>query len=435
MLPRRKLIVVFFVILIGLFALSYHPAHSSINATLTFTVNSYEDLPDYAINGVCSAGQISGGPCTLRAAITEAKGNVPFEPVIVRIPPGTYTLTIPPDPNNVEEYRHGDLDITPKYPPSSPANPEHWITIEPTVAGGEVIIQTAPDFNDRILEIGNANVNIEGIVFSGAHLEMSSSQLHGGAAIINRGTLELVRTKFVNNTVSCKFGEDCTSRVTGGAIENLGKLSIVDSSFIQNSADRGSAIFTNGPYVNISYSSFLQNSTDTICNYSSVSIINSTLSGGELGIFNYGELTLRSCTMANFTQTIRNNTSKTVYVKDSIFSTQGQNNFVGNQGVWNSGGYNIFSDRSWSGNLAFGDLFNTDPKLGILGNYGGPTLTYPLQQGSPAINHRPEICWGILIPIFEDQRHFLRNDEECDTGAFEHTGVFYEPLFLPAIFR
>ncbi len=429
MLPRRKMIVIFFVISIGLFALSYYPAQTSVNATLTFTVNSNVDLPDFATNGVCSVGHETNGLCTLRAAITEARGNAHEQPVTVRIPPGTYTLTIPPDPDIAEDYRHGDLDIN----PNSPTN--HLITIESTVVGGEVIIQTAPDFHDRILEIRNANVSIEGVVFSGAHLEVSPAQF-GGAAINNHGTLKLVGTKFVNNSVSCKPGEDCKGYVYGGAIENFGTLSIFDSSFVQNSTDRGgSAIFTNGPSVNISYSSFLQNSTLTIVNYSSFSIVNSTLSGGESGILNYEELFLRSCTMANFNETIRNYSGKTVYARDSIFSTQGQYNFNGSQGVWNSGGYNIFNDGSWPGDYSTGDLSNTDPKLGMLGNYGGPTLTHPLQPGSPAIDHRPGNCGSVFLPLFEDQRHFPRNDGKCDTGAFEHTGVFFVPLFLPAIFR
>lgn len=419
MLQRRKLTVVLLVVLIGLFALSYHPAHTSVNGTLTFTVNNFQDLPDFAINGVCSAGQVSGGPCTLRAAITEAKGNAHSQPVTVRIPPGTYTLTIPPDPDNVEDYRHGDLDIY-------PVNSNHLITIVPTVPGGEVIIQTAPDFNDRILEIGDANVYIEGIVFSGAHLEVSPPQ-DGGGAIVNRGALELVETKFENNTVSCKPGEDCTSSVIGGAIMNSGTLSIVDSSFIQNSAERGSAIFTNGPSVNISYSSFVENLSSTILNYSTLSILNSTLSGGQNGIQNYQDLSLFSSTLANFSITISNAPDQTVYARDSIFVTESYIIFDDFGGTWNSGGYNIFSDESWPGNLAAGDLESTDPKLGILGNYGGPTLTYPLQQGSPAINHRPGNCGRILIPLFEDQRHFPRNDGKCDTGAFE-LGHTYLPL-------
>ena len=173
MLPRRKMIVIFFVISIGLFALSYYPAQTAVNATLTFTVNSNVDLPDFATNGVCSVGHETNGLCTLRAAITEARGNAHEQPVTVRIPPGTYTLTIPPDPDIAEDYNHGDLDI-------NPANSNHLITIEPTVAGGEVIIQTAPNLNDRILEVGNAKVSISGIVFSGANREINPYQIYGG---------------------------------------------------------------------------------------------------------------------------------------------------------------------------------------------------------------------------------------------------------------
>jgi len=230
MLPRRKMIVIFFVISIGLFALSYQPSPTSASTDFIFLLDSTEDLPDFAPgNTVCSVGHQTNGPCTLRAAITEANLNIENKPVKILLSPGIYTLTIPG--GGTDTHHNGDLDIY-----STPST--NKITIEPAMVGGEVIIQTAPDFRDRILEIRNANVSIEGVVFSGAHLEVSPAQF-GGAAIHNSGTLELVGTKFVNNSVSCKPGEDCKGYVYGGAIENFGTLSIFDSSFVQNSTDRG----------------------------------------------------------------------------------------------------------------------------------------------------------------------------------------------------
>jgi hypothetical protein len=139
--------------------------------------------------------------------------------------------------------------------------------------------------------------------------------------------------------------------------------------------------------------------------------------------------------MANFTETIRNSSGNTVWARDNIFVTHSGKNFYEYGGTWTSGGYNIFSDDSWPGDLAAGDLENTDPKLGSIGNYGGLTLTHSLREGSPAINHRPGICKTILLPFFEDQRHFPRNDGNCDTGAFEQSGSFFEPVYLPLINR
>jgi hypothetical protein len=72
-----------------------------------------------------------------------------------------------------------------------------------------------------------------------------------------------------------------------------------------------------------------------------------------------------------------------------------------------------------------GDLNNTDPKLGQLGNYGGPTQTISLLSGSPAIDAgNPNGCTdgnGHLLKT--DQRGKTRPDKEdtsgCDMGAFE----------------
>ena len=89
-----------------------------------------------------------------------------------------------------------------------------------------------------------------------------------------------------------------------------------------------------------------------------------------------------------------------------------------------SNGYNLSSDStcSFSGP---GDMNNTDPMLGALGNNGGPTQTIPLLAGSPAIDAgNPSGCIdsnGHLLTT--DQRGYPRPDKEdktgCDMGAYE----------------
>lgn len=425
--PRRKPTLVLLATLLVFCFLAIQPSPTTALAELTFLVNSGEDLPDFAGNGVCSANQAVDGPCTLRAAINEANTNIHYTPVTILVPPGIYTLTIPP--GEYEEHKNGDLDIQSR-------NSTNLITIKSTGAPGDVIITTAPNFQDRILEIEVANVSIRDITFSGSHLVIKPYH-SGGGAIYNSGNLDLDGVKFINNSVSCKPGENCTNDLVGGAIFNKGTLSIVDSSFIRNTADRGSAIFTSKSeaFVDISYSTFTHNSSSTIINYSILSFLNSTLSGGDKGILNYEQLFLRSCTMANFSETIRNGTEGTVYVRDSIFSTAAPKIFVYTSGNWLSGGYNIFSDNSWPDTYNTGDLSNTKAKLGLLGYYGGPTLTHPLLKGSPAIDHRPGKCVTSFFEIEDDQRYFPRNDGKCDTGAFEHSGNYFRMIYLPFIRR
>jgi hypothetical protein len=89
-----------------------------------------------------------------------------------------------------------------------------------------------------------------------------------------------------------------------------------------------------------------------------------------------------------------------------------------------SNGYNLSSDNTCSLDGP-GDMNNTDPKLGTLGDDGGPTQTIPLLSGSPAIDAgNPSGCTdssGHLLTT--DQRGYPRPDPEdtggCDMGAYE----------------
>ena len=88
-------------------------------------------------------------------------------------------------------------------------------------------------------------------------------------------------------------------------------------------------------------------------------------------------------------------------------------------------GYNLSSDKTCRFDGP-GDLNDTVPKLGKLGNYGGPTETIPLLPGSPAGDAgNPAGCTdgrGHLLKT--DQRGKPRpgkykHDQRCDMGAYE----------------
>jgi hypothetical protein len=78
-------------------------------------------------------------------------------------------------------------------------------------------------------------------------------------------------------------------------------------------------------------------------------------------------------------------------------------------------GHNLSSDAS----CAFtniGSLNNTDPKLGLLANNGGPTLTMALLPGSPAID-----AGDTAAAPSVDQRGFPRPvGAAADIGAYEY---------------
>jgi hypothetical protein len=83
-------------------------------------------------------------------------------------------------------------------------------------------------------------------------------------------------------------------------------------------------------------------------------------------------------------------------------------------------GYNLGSDTS-AGFYAPGSLNNTDPKLGPLGNYGGPTLTLPLLAGSPAIDGGNTAT----APATDQRGHARPYGAAADIGAFESSPPFF----------
>ena len=106
------------------------------------------------------------------------------------------------------------------------------------------------------------------------------------------------------------------------------------------------------------------------------------------------------------------NTNGSLTVKNSLLAYGGTN---GNAwGVITDGGFNISSDGS--ANFSSGSSFNfTDPRLGPLANYGGPTLTMALRPTSPAI----DLGTSAGAPPV-DQRNFSRPfGLGVDVGAYE----------------
>ena len=74
---------------------------------------------------------------------------------------------------------------------------------------------------------------------------------------------------------------------------------------------------------------------------------------------------------------------------------------------------------------------NTNPEVGLLGNYGGPTLTVPLLLGSPAIDAGSNSINGIVVPT-GDQRGAVPLDaydqsSRAAAAAFDAPGALNRP--------
>jgi len=94
-------------------------------------------------------------------------------------------------------------------------------------------------------------------------------------------------------------------------------------------------------------------------------------------------------------------------------------NIFNNGGTITSAGYNLCNDDGGGYLNGPGDLVDTDPLLGPLQNNGGPTATYALLPGSPAIDAGDP---NFTPPPFYDQRgpdfYRVRNNR-VDIGSFE----------------
>jgi hypothetical protein len=217
----------------------------------------------------------------------------------------------------------------------------------------------------------------------------------------NGGGIDNNAILIVNNST---ISENSTTGtyVCGGGIYNTGTLTINNSTLNGNRA-RGPGNSNGGGIDNEGGAVVLNNSTLT----GNKALPDGSGYGG--GISNGGCVTRRSNPS---TMTLQN--------------TMVANNAHGGNcsGPMTSMGYNLSSDKTCSLN-GTGDLNNTVPKLGKLGNYGGPTQTIPLLSGSPAIDAgNPTGCTngqGHLLKT--DQRGRPRPDREdksgCDMGAYE----------------
>ncbi len=434
----------------------------------TFTVTSTADAVDLSPgNGICA---VSGGACTLRAAIQEA--NALFGEDAISLPAGTYTFTL--SMTGEDSSTSGDLDISE--------------SLALTGAGAGTTVIDAAGF-DRVFHVTNSSdVTLSGITLTGGF----DNAAQGAGGIYNNGGLTITDCVIENNYYNSTTGgggirnsgsalmiagstiRDNGSNADGGGLFNDASSSVItitNSTFSGNAAGNGGGIANNG------FSSTLEISNSTISGNTStrsggfpvggggifngggssnVAISNSTISGNQAN--SYGGGVLHSIGTLHFNNvTIANNTSNadasggetsgglmnwgaTMTLENTIVA---DNAMVGGDehdcsGVLTTYGYNLIetnsdgcfisSTGSMNDSLAAGDITDADPQLMALTSLGGNTAVLPLQSGSPAVDAAdPDGCRdaeGALLTA--DQRGETRPTDgdgngvlRCDIGAFE----------------
>ena len=233
----------------------------------TWIVDRFEDAVDVNPgDGVC---EISGGGCTLRAAIQESNAfpNV-GGPDLIEIPPGNFELTLVGTDEG--QAASGDLDVT------------QDVILQGSGAEATIIDAKAID---RVMDISRGTVEIRNLTIRGGELiddEVSVEASGGG--IRNEGDLTLTNSIVTGNVAT----------VGAGVANYLGTLRVVQSTISGNGAAgtvRGGGISNEANYdpasLEVTDSTITGNRADVgggVHNYSydgsaNTTLVRSTLSG------------------------------------------------------------------------------------------------------------------------------------------------------------
>ena len=335
-------------------------------------------------------------PCSVGnlVASIDAANNTPATTDIIELDPGcVYELM------SVHNKFHG--------PNGLPAITSHIV-----INGhGAVITRINPSgetFRIFVIE-GNGNLEINDMTLSGGYAydpaDPNDAQKNSGGAIQNLGQLSVQNSHISGNSAR-----------EGGGIFNTGSMTLfqvtVDSNHDYFGLPGGAGIFNMGDAL-IDSSTISHNGSpegyDGIFNQSTLEMVNSTVSSnGGSGIDNEGELILNHVTIA-FNEAGALGSAGEVYLTNSLFADEG---CTGN--TIHPVFPNIDIDGTCGGLTVPIDAI----ELGPLSDNGGDTLTHALGAGSVAIDLVVRQC----LPT--DQRGETRpSGPKCDVGSFEYTGL------------
>jgi predicted outer membrane repeat protein len=269
---------------------------------------------------------------------------------------------------------------------------------------------------------GNSANNAGGGIFNVGTMIVSASTLtaNGGAnsdggAIYNQGTLTITSSTLAGNGGVNAYG---------GAVRCDGTLTVDGSAFSANIADSGGAIYNVGT-LTVANSTFAGNSATNRSGHGGGAIDNAG-TGARATVIN--------CTVSgNTTQNQGGGLASgmgSLILGNTIVAGNTASAGPDIAGTVTSRGHNLIGNGSGSTGLVNGvrgDQVGTsasplDSLLGALQDNGGPTATFALLPGSPAINagDRSVAVDARGNPLATDQRGFSRlSNGTVDIGAFE----------------
>jgi CSLREA domain-containing protein len=374
----------------------------------SFVVNDASDTDDTACDAL-------PGDCTLREAITAANNQAGANTITFDIPDDagalcsadnvcTITLgalgtlpaiddevTIDGAPNNGDITVSGDNAVT-----VMTVNNGKTLSVNAlTIVNGDTIGNGGGIFN------GTGTLNVTNSTFSG-----NSAAFNGGAILNNGGTVNVTTSTFSDNSTTTAGAGN------GGAIYNYsGTMNVMNSTFSGNSAtNHGGGIYNEG----------------------TLNVTNSTFSGNSaaqgIGTYNRGTGNTVNVTNSTFSaNTGTVSTSTVIFNQSGAGTTTLKNTIVAGNTVNFNCGYTPGGIAADSHNLVDfacdGAAIVGSIHLGPLQDNGGPTQTMALANNSPAIDAGDDtVCADNALPTSVnslDQRGELRDDLNCDVGAFE----------------
>jgi predicted outer membrane repeat protein len=254
----------------------------------------------------------------------------------------------------------------------------------------------------------NAKLSLEA-----SHIRDNEAKL-GGGSIFSEGTLT-VKTTTID-------GNRATDDGMGGGIYTAATATLRDSTVSRNEATYGGGIFTPEQVylLNSTVAGNLASQAGGIAalpndgsrptvylEFSTVAGNEAPAGGGGLAIVD-GHLVVRASILANNDSGVAG--TKDFIARDSNFDSRGYNLF-----------YEFDSARVDPELMAPTDQVGTDPRLGPLGDNGGPTETMLPFPASFAVDGVPaEACTLMMAPLETDQRGEPRpSGAGCDIGAVE----------------
>ena len=300
-----------------------------------------------------------------------------------------------------------------------------------TGAGGGAIHDSGPELSvtgskftgNKNCYFGGGITVASGVVTIADSTFDSNSAIHGGS-IYNGGTLSMTNCTISNSAV--KFDAD-NAGGQGGGIKNVGTLKMTGCTINNNMAEGDGG---------------------GIANVGSLTLVNCTIAGNKApdsgtfdnghggGILTYGtdlgSAFISDCTISGNSAVdgggidCSGTDAGSLTLINTIIAGNHVNGGTGpdlNGSPTTDNGNNLFGNSSGGSGFAASDLLNVDPLLAALGNYGGPTETFALLPGSPAIDAGNNA--GIPAGITTDQRgpgYPRIVSGSVDIGAFESSG-------------